>query len=203
MPASTPAETAARSRFVQYVTPYGVTKADAAAFADALDDDDRLDATVLSTDKDGASFYVLAHGVILAQQPEPLMSNINRLPERLRAATHLMPFIMSVDLHAEAARLRRTDPFRMRNMLAAMPGKHGNETHFGSQQPVRSAIAADRVCVACGWHEPPGGAAEERKLRACGACRLVLYCCKECQTSHWKKHKPACKAARDAARTGK
>jgi hypothetical protein len=107
-----------------------------------------------------------------------------------------MLFNIDVDLRAEAARLRRADPFRMRLMLAATPGNHNKEVVFLDNQPLRSAIAADRACVVCGWHEPPGGAAEEHKLRMCNNCRLVLYCCKECQTSHWEEHKKACKAAR-------
>lgn len=203
LPGTLPRAATPRKRFDLYVTPYGVTNADAAAFADALDDDDRLDATVLSTNKDGTSFYVLVHDAVLVQQPQPFLSNICRLPDRLRAATRLALFDTDADLRAEAARLRRADPFNMRNMLAAMPGKLREEVSFGNQQPVRSAIAADRACVACGWHAAPGGAAAERKLMACAACRLVLYCCKECQTNHWKEHKKACKAARDVARTGK
>ncbi|CAA7260743.1 unnamed protein product [Cyclocybe aegerita] len=29
-------------------------------------------------------------------------------------------------------------------------------------------------------------------LKRCGGCRSVYYCSKECQLSHWKKHKPGC-----------
>jgi hypothetical protein len=36
-------------------------------------------------------------------------------------------------------------------------------------------------------------------LQACGACKRVKYCCKECQTSDWPAHKAACKAARKGA----
>jgi hypothetical protein len=33
---------------------------------------------------------------------------------------------------------------------------------------------------------------------ACSGCRTVRYCGKECQASHWRVHKAACKAARAA-----
>jgi len=33
-------------------------------------------------------------------------------------------------------------------------------------------------------------------LSACGACKEVFYCSRECQKADWKAHKPACLAAR-------
>jgi len=30
--------------------------------------------------------------------------------------------------------------------------------------------------------------------RTCAGCRKARYCCKACQTQHWKLHKPVCKA---------
>lgn len=41
------------------------------------------------------------------------------------------------------------------------------------------------------------GAREEQKgaFKACGACRGVVYCCKEHQKQHWPAHKAACKAS--------
>jgi hypothetical protein len=35
----------------------------------------------------------------------------------------------------------------------------------------------------------------------CGGCRTARYCCRACQTQHWKLHKPVCKALA-AARAG-
>lgn len=48
-----------------------------------------------------------------------------------------------------------------------------------------------KACSAC---EPQKGA-----FKACGACRGVVYCCKEHQALHWKAHKAACKASRKTA----
>jgi hypothetical protein len=95
-------------------------------------------------------------------------------------------------------------------MLSSEPGVEKSGATFG-YTPLQSATEADRVCAACGLRELPARArpldsapAEEtRTLKACGACRLVLYCGAACQKGHWPEHKKACKAARDAARTGK
>lgn len=45
-----------------------------------------------------------------------------------------------------------------------------------------------RVCSHCG---KSGG--DGVKLQACARCQDVLYCGRECQTSHWPSHKPECK----------
>lgn len=43
-------------------------------------------------------------------------------------------------------------------------------------------------CYSCGKSECPEG----QKLLKCGKCTFALYCSKECQTSHWKRHKCLC-----------
>ncbi len=47
--------------------------------------------------------------------------------------------------------------------------------------PLRTLEAS---CAMCGT--------KENKLLACGKCREVQYCGKECQKGHWKAHKPTC-----------
>ena len=34
-------------------------------------------------------------------------------------------------------------------------------------------------------------------FHSCGACKQISYCCKECQTIDWPKHKSLCKTQRD------
>ncbi len=48
--------------------------------------------------------------------------------------------------------------------------------------------------VACNAREQ-----HPKHFRPCAACRIPVYCSKECQTVDWPAHKAACKAARKAA----
>ena len=47
-----------------------------------------------------------------------------------------------------------------------------------------------KLCAACGV-SPSGNT----KLLACSGCHAARYCSPACQRSHWKVHKPGCKAA--------
>ena len=49
-----------------------------------------------------------------------------------------------------------------------------------------------RSCNCCGVI-----AEVTQKLLLCSACKSAQYCNKECQTKHWKQHKPICKQARE------
>jgi hypothetical protein len=61
--------------------------------------------------------------------------------------------------------------------------------------------------VSCTCNNPTcGNLSETSELKlvkgsshACSACRTARYCSKECQTKHWKQHKPVCKALVAAA----
>ena len=44
-------------------------------------------------------------------------------------------------------------------------------------------------CGAC--HKPEGSA---KSLSVCGGCGVLQYCDRDCQRSHWKKHKPSCRS---------
>jgi hypothetical protein len=51
------------------------------------------------------------------------------------------------------------------------------------------------LCEACG--KTNGGLFKGKKLLKCGGCKFANYCSKECQRSHWKVHKPMCKARQE------
>ena len=52
-------------------------------------------------------------------------------------------------------------------------------------------------------HRPVGNCAychkrenKQTRFKKCGACKMALYCCQECQASHWETHRPTCKKNR-------
>ena len=51
-----------------------------------------------------------------------------------------------------------------------------------------TAAVANAACANCGKAE-----AGEINLKTCTACKMVKYCSRDCQRSHWPKHKKACK----------
>jgi hypothetical protein len=67
-----------------------------------------------------------------------------------------------------------------------------------AEKAAAAAAAAPglRTCslASCGAREQ-----HPKHFRPCSACRIPVYCCKECQVVDWPSHKAACKAARKAA----
>jgi hypothetical protein len=57
-----------------------------------------------------------------------------------------------------------------------------------SKEQIKDEAAADEVCANCGK-----AAVDEIKLKKCGGCELVKYCCVDCQKNHRSQHKKACK----------
>jgi len=55
----------------------------------------------------------------------------------------------------------------------------------GTEQDTKKGQCTSNACVACG----------ATASKHCAACGTVKYCSRECQTSHWKEHKAACRAA--------
>ena len=47
-----------------------------------------------------------------------------------------------------------------------------------------------KICIDCGTKEDEE---EGITMKSCAACGRKLYCSKECQKVHWKKHKKLCK----------
>lgn len=56
-------------------------------------------------------------------------------------------------------------------------------------QAVPAVPAVPAECKFCGKTAEQAGIS---KIRLCLRCYKVGYCCKECQSSDWKAHKPAC-----------
>jgi hypothetical protein len=54
-----------------------------------------------------------------------------------------------------------------------------------------STSSSSKACAAC--------SKDDAKNMQCGRCGNVSYCSTDCQKSHWKTHKPYCKAPADTA----
>lgn len=66
--------------------------------------------------------------------------------------------------------------------------------HQNAKNPteVHQKLPSTKVCAACGT--------KSDSCKACGRCRSVAYCDRDCQRAHWKQHKDACKPIPDEDR---
>ena len=67
-------------------------------------------------------------------------------------------------------------------------------TRYSSASGMPVEGSGTKLCAACGV-SPSGNT----KLLTCSGCHVARYCSPACQRSHWKVHKPDCKAAAAAA----
>ena len=74
-----------------------------------------------------------------------------------------------------------------------------NADDFALDASAAAAAAAAPGLRACNLRACTAREQHRGAFKACGACRGVVYCCKEHQTAHWPAHKAACKASRKAA----
>ena len=57
-----------------------------------------------------------------------------------------------------------------------------------SMESIRGALSdAQAKCANVGCRK-----SSNAMLKACTACRIVSYCCKDCQVADWKQHKALC-----------
>ncbi len=50
----------------------------------------------------------------------------------------------------------------------------------------RDTSFVEKLCRVC------GKGAQGEKLRCCGKCKKVYYCCRDCQLADWPSHKSDC-----------
>ena len=67
-----------------------------------------------------------------------------------------------------------------------------------TKSAVKAAIA-QRGLRSCALEGCAAREVSVSQFKGCGACKTVVYCCREHQLEHWPAHKAACKAARKAA----
>ncbi|TFK20961.1 hypothetical protein FA15DRAFT_100458 [Coprinopsis marcescibilis] len=78
------------------------------------------------------------------------------------------------------------------NSSSNQPGKTEKDPHFKGQSRVL------KQCHWCSKKEEPG----IKSFQACGQCKEVIYCSKECQRASWPFHKTACQINAKAKKSG-
>ena len=76
-----------------------------------------------------------------------------------------------------------------------MMGEWAEMCKFGTpapkpEAPALPAYVEGENCIVCRRAE---NIVEGITLKRCGGCKKKMYCSRECQTSHWAKHKAECK----------
>ena len=105
-----------------------------------------------------------------------------------------------VQVSVALARLQRSGVLEERHITGREKNGRGDlrETLERGAQERKAAAAYGQLrrcaLAGCGARE-----AHLRHFSKCGACKAVVYCCREHQLEDWLAHKAACKAARKAA----
>ena len=95
--------------------------------------------------------------------------------------------------------LQRSGVVQSRGMLALCDLADAEVIAVRQQDEARYAAATLSCCAlaSCGAKE-----VHAAQYKKCGACKTVVYCCREHQVQDWPAHKKACKAARKAEVAG-
>lgn len=99
------------------------------------------------------------------------------------------PDLTAREVHEKLVAQPRWEQVQL-NAVKKMCGKMTKAAASGSKEP---GAEHEHSCA-----NP--GCSNSAKAK-CAACSLTWYCSRECQKSHYKEHKPACRAARIKART--
>ncbi|KAM3547466.1 hypothetical protein ARSEF4850_010013 [Beauveria asiatica] len=89
----------------------------------------------------------------------------------------------AAQVSASEQRILRLARDKAERLLSAVGGDHGD-----AQRQRR-----DR-CARCGKAGEEAAAATATRLMACGRCKAVRYCGRECQVGHFKEHKALCRS---------
>ena len=93
----------------------------------------------------------------------------------------------------------RSGMLQKRDLAAGAVYAAGVTSALHAASMARMAAATLKCCSlqSCATRELHPG-----HYKQCGACKTVVYCCREHQVADWPDHKAACKAARKAAAEG-
>jgi hypothetical protein len=160
---------------------------------------------VVPNDQICAACLFLASAVDLMTLPREYDTWLRGEPELVRQLRVLIPAVSGMDdseakiLCASWRRLLSSGVLRARGI------DEGIDTALQFTARTRAAAGADlaagrlQQCALAGCSARESHASQ---FKRCGACKTVVYCCREHQVEDWPSHKTACKAAREAAAGG-
>jgi hypothetical protein len=158
-------------------------------------------AFVLSDEQKHAAFLFLASALDLMSRPRDYESWLAGEPGLVHHLRKLIPAVSDADepatqkLCAAWRRLLRSGVLRAREI------DDGIDAAIQQSTLTRTAAEADLAAGRLQQCALAGCAASEShvsQFKRCGACRTVVYCCREHQVADWPSHKAACKAAQKA-----
>ena len=105
--------------------------------------------------------------------------------------------VLSPSTAAAWERLQRSGVIRERGI--AMFGKDDLKRLTAKVESAAAAKVAARGLRSCALATCAAREVQASQFKNCGACKTVVYCCREHQVADWPAHKAACKAARKAS----
>lgn len=154
----------------------------------------------------------------IARGPEPGVTGLEAFARAATAAVDVKDDLSSVLVQSDGAGLGRLNEYQLLHQVQlAQMGLSEEETPTGSPSIVlntlrgkatmreldkdaqmqRARVLGELDCayVGCTALRAPG----EKKLKSkkCSGCRVVQYCCIDCQKKDWKVHKVVCKALQE------
>ena len=96
------------------------------------------------------------------------------------SVTYLARDVESV---VESGAMQRQDAER----AVADIARRKTEAARDARKKARATAGQLVMCHMCGKYEQG-----EEKFQCCAVCRSMVYCSRECQKQHWKKHKDDC-----------
>jgi hypothetical protein len=157
---------------------------------------------VLSDEQTLAGYLFVASAVDLMALPRNFDTWLTGEPGFVKQLRILIPAVRGVDkpatkkLCAAWRRVLRSGVLRQRGINDGIDAVNQENERICAATKAEVEAGQLQQCALAGCAASESHASQFKK---CGACRAVVYCCREHQVEDWPAHKTACKAARKAA----
>ena len=155
-----------------------------------------------------------AGGVVREKPPPGMVSSsdvnvqsITAMVQEFRRTGDYQPlptYAMSMEGAPEGGMVEQAGEQRREQFFAEVAQQHRRATTEAAKLDAKLAKHPDRLKTCankakCPLREEPVARRGRLDLKSCSGCRAVFYCDSNCQKAHWKEHKKACKALKEAA----